>query len=382
MLYPAYRALSTALEVIPGSWRGAEPPVLDSEIGGVIHGASAGETKAACALRRILNQDRPGQRWLISTGTVTGLESGADFRLPRDLPGRTARVFSATKMRSLLLIEAEFWPNLLTEAATRGVAVGVAGARMSPVSHSRMQRLPASTSKLLSSIGAFAAASDSDASRLHSLGVPAEKVAVCGWLKWPVPAPRVPLEELSVFHQSPPRLGRPLLVLGSVYPGEVTALASALRDSPFSAGKAYWQLVPRHARHGASLRREAASLCPPETFSVDARFGVLRAWYAHADAAYVGGGLFGRGCHDLLEPVAMGLRPLCHLRTGDPGSVAATLLERDLAVCLEETPQSAEVGATAGHSYRIPEGAFEELKGDMDGRQKTMEFFQSRGVLS
>ncbi len=382
MLYPAYHMLSTALEIIPGSWRGAEPLVVESDISGVIHGASAGEIKAAGALRQSLRQEQPGKRWLISTGTSSGLAGGADFRLPRDLPRRTARLFAATRMRSLLLIEAEFWPNLLAEAAVRGVSVGVAGARMSAVSHSRMSRLRGTVSHLLSGVKAFAAASNEDASRLCSLGVPANRVAVCGWLKWPESLPHTSLETLQVgLEAGSIAADRPLLVLGSVYPGEPSALSSLLRDSPLAAGRAHWLMVARHARHGASLRREAASLCLPGTFSVDTRFGVLRSWYAHADAAYVGGGLYGRGCHDLLEPIAAGLRPLCHARAGDPGSVAATLADRELALRLDDLNYS-RARQTTLQQFRVPVGAYDKLKADTDGRQRTIAFFRSQGVLS
>ncbi len=380
MLFPAYRALSTALEFVPGPWRGPEPLAIGPETSGVIHGASAGEIKAARALRHSLSQEEPEQHWLISTGTSSGLANGADLRLPRDLPRRTARLFEATRMKSLLLIEAEFWPNLLAEAAIRGVSVGVAGARVSAVSHSRMSRLPGTVSHLLSGVKAFAAASNEDAERLCSLGAPANRVAVCGWLKWPESLPATSLEALLVGLEAGPTGDRPLLVLGSVYPGEATALSTLLRDGPLAAGQAHWLLVARHARHGASLRREAASLCAPGTFSVDTRFGVLRSWYAHADATYVGGGLHGRGCHDLLEPVAAGQQPLCHTRAGDPGCVAATLAERELALCLDDLGQRKLPEATSAR-FRVADGAYDELKADADGRRRTIDFLRNHGVL-
>jgi 3-deoxy-D-manno-octulosonic-acid transferase len=283
-------------------------------------------------------------------------------------------------MRSLVLIEAEFWPNLLAEASSRGVSVGVAGARVSASSHARMSKLPGTVSRLLSGVKAFAAASSTDASRLCALGVPASRIAVCGWLKWPEASSVTSMETLCVGLQTQALPGRPLLVLGSVHPGEATELAPLLRGTPLAAGRAHWLLVARHDRHGAALRREATSLCPPETFNVDTRFGVLRSWYAHADAAYVGGGLFGRGCHDLLEPLAAGLRPLCHTRTGDPGSVAAALMERGLAVGIDLRWGSLPKASL--HEFRVAAGAYDRLKADADGRGRTIDFFRSEGVLS
>jgi 3-deoxy-D-manno-octulosonic-acid transferase len=378
MIYPAYRAVSSALEILSGPSRSPEIPG-DEPVSGIIHGASAGEVKAASALKRTLLGRDPKCRWLVSTGTVAGLSSGADFRLPRDLPRRTANVFDSTGAKSLLLVEAELWPNLLAEAARRGVPVGVAGARISDASYRRLRMFPSATRLLIKGVRAFAAASRNDADRLLSLGAPSSRVEVCGWLKWPEGRDDLPREELfGAFHVAE---SRPLLVLGSVYPGEPTALARLLKGSALACASAHWLLVPRHGRHGEELQREVALLGPKDAFSVESRFGVLRCWYQHADAAFVGGGLSGRGCHDLLEALAEGLRPMCFQGAGDPGGVATVLAEQGLAILLDDgIPQRAS--RIAEQALLPTQGAYEELKTRRDGRSDTARFLCSQGVLS
>ena len=381
MIYRAYRAASSALEILPGPWRRKAPlvSVAGEHVSGVIHGASAGEVKAANALRKTLLRRNREQRWLVSTGTAAGLSSGADFLLPRDLPRRTARVFESTGMESLLLVEAELWPNLLAEAARRRVPVGVVGARVSDASYRRMSMVPGATRDLIHGVRAFAAASRVDADRLLSLGASPSRVEVCGWLKWP--EARKNLSQAALFEAVSVSADRPLLVLGSVYPGEPTALSRLLKGSGLALGSAHWLLVPRHERHGGALQREAASLGPKDAFDVESRFGVLRCWYGHADAAFVGGGLSGRGCHDLLEVLAEGLRPMCFARAGDPAGVASVLAEQGLAVVLDGgTPQPPS--AIADQALADASGAYQALKAYRDGRNDTVSFLGAQGVLS
>src|SRR5262249_19524794 len=128
---------------------------------------------------------------------------------------------------------------------------------------------------------------------------------------------------------------RPLLVLGSVRPGEVRLLARAWRTLPVEQ-RAAWQVVvvPRHPRASEELAREArdggivllgraergkgggpsgphgaadAGAHGPapaagaaDTWHWDDRLGVLASYYAVADAAFVGGSLLPYGGHNPL----------------------------------------------------------------------------------
>ena len=376
MMYQAYRAATSALELFPGPWQPEPRPA--GLVDGVIHGASAGEVKAARALLIPLQLRRPGQSWAISSGTPAGMRSGADFRLPRDLPNGTASFFADLQLRSLLLVEAELWPNLITAAARRQVPVAVVSARVSPRTESRMRRLGREARRILDMISAFSAASESDASRLRALGVPAGRIEVGGWLKWPTPQPSA---EDCVGDEQEARFDRPrpLLVLGSVHPGEAKALAQRLAGSELEPGRANWLLVARHARSDAQLRREAARLCPTGSYSIDCRMGVLRSWYQRADASFVGGGLKGRGCHDLLEPLAAGLRPMCFLRSGDPGRVGGVLGPLGLALTLDDEQPAVPIAARAMEA--VP-GAYAQLRRDYDGRRRTLDFLEAKGILS
>jgi len=373
-MYSAYRAATTALELIPGPWQ--PEPAPTGAVDGLIHGASAGEVKAARALLETLSEHWPKQCWALSTATAAGMTAGADFRLPRDLPAVTEQLLEGLGARSLLLVEAELWPNLLAEARRREISVAVVGARVSARSAARMSRIGAPARQLLQGVCAFAAASQRDAERLLALGVPKERVEVTGWLKWPANRENHLVDRLTA--EQPFDAARPLLVLGSVHPGEATALARLLSGSALAPGRANWLLVGRHQRNRARLLREAERLCPAGSYSVDCRMGVLRSWYRRAAAVFVGGGLQGRGCHDLLEALSVDLRPLCFLQRGDPGGVGEVLAEAGLALTLDPTKSVTALAHLA--TERIP-GAYAEVQTQHDGRQHSLDFLSSRGVL-
>ena len=382
MLLDAYRALSASLELLPGRWRGAAPAARTDPARALLHGASAGEVRAATALREVLADGGSPNPWPISTGSVAGLSMGADFQLPRDLPRRVAAVYEALQPAALVLIEAELWPNLLNEATRRSVPVGVAGARISPTSWQRYRSHRRLSAQLLDKVSAFAAASPADAERICSLGVQAHKVEVCGWLKWPKPA----AESCTDHEQSAPpwraqkQVPQPLLVLGSIYPGEASRLHARLRETTLRCGPSRWLLVPRKSQHIAAIRREAARHLPAGSWSVEQRFGVLQQHYKLADAIFVGGGWAGRSCHDVLEALAAGSRAMCASHTGDPGGKIDRLAKHHLVIDLD---RDLELRGKALEQLALAgvDGAYEELRKEMDGRTRTIRFFQQQGLI-
>ena len=162
--------------------------------------------------------------------------------------------------------------------------------------------------------------------RWRALGSPAARTEVVGNLKndaLPRRAPSVK-EARAALGLAP---DRPLLVLGSVRPGEVRLLARAWLCLP-DALRAAWQVVavPRHPRASHELASEARSAGQPVArrngtgargagraeggadgaWHWDDRTGVLNAYYSAADVAFVGGSLLPYGGHNPLEPAAAG----------------------------------------------------------------------------
>lgn len=291
-----------------------------------IQAASAGECRLVAPLLAAL----PAPLDILATATTT---QGRDFlascapqasargiRLtvrhqPWDHPALVGRLLDQAAPRAVVLLETELWPGILAACAARRIPVVVASARMTRRSFARYLRLR----PWLSSMGpaVVAAVSPQDAARFAALFAQAQ-VEVVPSLKFalaldPEETPPADLAQMAAATC-------PVLVLGSVRAEEedmVLALITHLRALAPQAGIL---LFPRHLHRVAAwqkhleragipfrLRSENRPIAPGEVLLGD-RFGELRAAYAMAHRAFVGGTFVGGG-HNFLEPLAQGVLP-------------------------------------------------------------------------
>ena len=309
-----------------------------------VHAASLGEARAAAALVRALLAATPGARLMLTAQTVTGrarlAELGPPVALaPIDSPQATARFFAGVAPRRVLIVETELWPHWLLRARDARVPVALVSARLSQASVRRYRMLGDGLRALVAGLAGVLCQTTDDAGRWRAIGAPAARTEVAGNLKsdaLPARAPNV-REARAAAGLDP---GRPLLVLGSLRPGEGALLAAAWRGVPATL-RAEWQVVavPRHPHASAGIEAEtraagqpvgrapgagARASDPPlapgsgagaradaaaradAPWRWDDRTGVLNAYYAVADLAFVGGSLEPYGGHDPLEPAATG----------------------------------------------------------------------------
>jgi len=285
-----------------------------------IHAASLGEAAAVPPLVRELTSLQPGARLYLTATTRTGRARLGELPhpvslAPIDTPQAARRFFAGVRPQRLFLVETELWPHWLLRARSEGVPVAVVSARLSERSVARYRRLGAGFRRLVAGLAGVLCQGASDERRWLELGARRERTAVVGNLKddgLPPSAPdRVAARKaLGLDHE------RPLLVLGSLRPGEVRPLARALGSLPEGV-RDRWQVVavPRHARAGGELLDEARraaqvlvrSGAPRRgAWRWDDGTGVLGGYYAAADVAFVGGSLGPYGGHNPLEPAACG----------------------------------------------------------------------------
>jgi 3-deoxy-D-manno-octulosonic-acid transferase len=316
---PALGALAPHASVFASP---AERPLWRERMGGVrweggcdawIHAASMGEAAAAGPLTRELSALDPAARLRLTATTRTGrtrLEAlGLPVALaPIDAPQMIGRFLSAVRPARLFVIETEIWPHWLLAAAEHGVRVAFVSARLSDRSVAGYRRLGRPLARLLDGVEALLCQTEADAARWRSIGARPDRVIVTGNIKFDaLPMPRTDRRAARL------ELGlddaRPLLTLGSVRPGEARVLAEAWLALP-AGRRIAWQVVavPRHARALAELLEEArsAGLDERREWRWDERPGVLNAYYAASDAAFVGASLVPLGGHSPLEPAAVG----------------------------------------------------------------------------
>ena len=278
-----------------------------------IHGASLGEAAAVLPLVRELERLQPRARLLLTATTRAGRArlagSGHPARLaPIDSPQAAARFFAGVRPQRVWIVETELWPHWLLRARACGVPVAIVSARLSERSRRRYRGLGRGLRELVAGLAGVLCQSEADAARWRDLGARPERTTVVGNLKTDaLPPPAA--SRASARADLGLDAERPLLVLGSVRPGELRVLGRAWRRLPERA-RARWQVVvvPRHARAAAELREEAGRAGRAEVagWRWELRAGVLNDYYAAADVAVVGGSLAPYGGHNPLEPAACG----------------------------------------------------------------------------
>jgi 3-deoxy-D-manno-octulosonic-acid transferase len=257
---------------------------------------------------------QPGARFHLTATTRAGRArlagAGCSVSLaPIDAPQVVRRFFDGIRPARLILVETEIWPHWLLRARAEGVPVVVLSARLSTRSLARYRRLGPRLRELVSSMAAVLCQSDEDARRWIALGAPESRTAVMGNLKSDaIPAPAADRIAARLALGLDP--AAPVIVLGSLRPGEGRHWARAWSELE-PARRDAWQVVavPRHPRATAELKEEVEANrnhggASGRAWRWDDRSGVLNAYYAVADVAFVGGSLARHGGHNPIEPAA------------------------------------------------------------------------------
>ncbi len=340
---------------VPARVRGASgQPVI------WIHAVSVGEVLAVSGLVGQIRRAFPGYRVVISTTTDTGQELARKrfgeenvFYFPMDFALAVRRYLRAFRPELVVLAETEFWPNFLRLARESGARVAVVNARISDRSWPRYQRFRWALRRMLANVDLFLAQTESDKSRLESIGTDASRVQVSGNLKFDVtlPAPPPIVEELRRGLAA--EGAGPVLVCGSTVEDEEAPILRAFENLRVSHPRAVMILAPRHPERfdavaslleqmGISSHRRSRWDGEPlagGVFLVDT-IGELAALYALADVAFVGGSLVPRGGHNIIEPAQHGVAIVTGNHTENFRDIVGLFQSRDAVriVGLAELP--------------------------------------------
>lgn len=288
-----------------------------------IHAASVGEAISILSLVDRLHAERPDLTLLVTTGTVTSAEIMTD-RLPRDvlhqyapvdLPSWVCRFLDHWQPDLVLWVESEFWPNLLSAIASRGIPLVLINARVSQQSFKGWQRVKGTIATLMQCFSLCLAQSDDDGRKLTALG--ARDVRVPGNLKFtaaPLPVNDDPLADISDQIAN-----RPVWAAVSTHEGEETIIAEAHRKIAEANDAVLTIIAPRHPIRGESIAHELsdagyrivrrssgeAITAKTQIYIVDS-VGELGLVYRLAKIAFIGGSLIPHGGQNLLEAAKLG----------------------------------------------------------------------------
>ncbi|HVO61577.1 MAG TPA: 3-deoxy-D-manno-octulosonic acid transferase [Terriglobales bacterium] len=295
-----------------------------------IHAVSVGEILAVTRLIGELKKSYPEHRVYISTTTDTGQKLARQrfgeedvFYFPLDFPFAIRPYLKSLRPDLLVIVETEFWPNVLRLTSQHGARIAIVNARISDRSRRGYSFIGWITARVLSNVSVFLAQTDVDRQRLIEIGAPADRVQVSGNLKFDVAASEPPAIVASLRASFANTKAGPVIVAGSTMEGEEPLLLRAFEIVRGTHPRAVMILAPRHPQRFQTvvdlitflglpvLRR---SLWSGEelagTVLVLDTIGELAAVYALADLAFVGGSLVEYGGHNILEPAQYGVATL------------------------------------------------------------------------
>lgn len=298
-----------------------------------VHAVSVGELFVALKLMETLRERRPGARFVLSTTTSTGHAIGLEkiedpdvlIYFPVDSPWVIHRVLNLVRPQALLLIEGEFWPNLIRQAHRRGIPKVLVNGRISERSFAGYRRLTIFTRRIFPLFDALCVQSDADRRRLVELGAPSEIVHVLSSAKYEV-AERDAAREAKVsevLERAGFGNGRLLLLGGSTWPGEERILLNEFKQLRREFPDLSLVLAPRHVertpevlteideqglsviRRSAMPERAVPADAGADVFLIDTT-GELTSFYSSATVIFIGKSLTSHGGQNLIEPAVCG----------------------------------------------------------------------------
>jgi len=311
-----------------------------------VHAVSVGEIQIALRLMEAVRLANPEARFVLSTATSTAHALAKNalnsddvlIYFPIDLPGVMKRTFNAIHPLKLILVECEFWPNLIRQAHRRKVPIALMNGRISDSSFRGYMRVRPLTRSLLERIDSFCVQSRQDADRIMAMGARPASVHTLGTAKYDLlpPASNVATVARFIFQKMGVPEPAKILLGGSTWPGEEEALCAIYRTLKADHPELFLVLVPRHAERREEVQQligEQGLSCTllsqlRDSFSEDVVFrgsnemrgtvlgtssvllvdttGELMNFYAVSDVVFVGKSLYEHGGQNPIEPALFG----------------------------------------------------------------------------
>jgi 3-deoxy-D-manno-octulosonic-acid transferase len=292
-----------------------------------VHTVSVGETIAAEPVIKALINRYPELPVVVTTMTPTGSERVTALfgdqvlhcYAPYDLPGAVTRFVKHCRPRLLVVFETELWPNIVHYAGEHGAAVILANARLSASSARGYQRFALLTAPMLAELSMVAAQTATEGERFVELGLPRERLALTGSIKFDISLPDAITEQAQQLKRQWSD-GRLIWLAASTHRGEDQLLLQAHMQVLAKHPGSLLVIVPRHPERFD----EVGQLCVEQGFRVARRskaeipdeqtrivlgdtMGELLLLYGIADIAFVGGSLVPNGGHNMLEAAIWGV---------------------------------------------------------------------------
>lgn len=291
-----------------------------------LQAASAGEVLLANTFIDELNKEQPELKWLIYTTTYSGLTMAQNkigdkaeiVYLPWDIALIIKRLVTSFPPKLLIIIESDFWPNLLHQMKLSAASVIMVNGKVSNRIWKRYQRMKFFLKAGIKDVDLFLMQTESDRERLLELNAEQLKIKIGGNLKFDQRFPEVTEYEREQLKASLKLQEQKIIIAGSTHEGEEPVIIEAFlrlsRDFPDSK----LIIAPRHLERLGQIEnylkqqklayqlRSKITADTPDDFKIIIldTMGELSKLYSLAYCSFIGGSLVNIGGHNLLEPIA------------------------------------------------------------------------------
>ena len=294
-----------------------------------IQAASVGETIALESILEDLRNFLPNHAILITSLSETGHKTVKDrinpsvaTYLPFDYPHLTKRFRDHYRPSALILMETEFWPNLIEEYKKHKLPVIVINGRISPKSLEFYLKFSKLYDPLLQNIDKFAAQTQEDAHRVESIGLPKSRIEVVGDIKFDQIVKNPESKRLERIRDSLSPPSKRILAAGSTHKAEHEKLLKSFALLCEDMEDLYLLLAPRHPEELSNVRslledcslsyvlrsrqkQEKANWGKQDRVLLIDTIGELAFLYDFCAIAFIGGSLCPKGGHSPLEPAVL-----------------------------------------------------------------------------
>lgn len=343
-----------------------------------IHCSSVGEVNLSDSLiKKIL--EKKSENILLSVFTDTGFETAEKkysdndrikiIYFPLDDYFLIKTILKNIRLKTLIVIETEIWPNLINLCSKVGKVI-LANGRISDKSFKRDKKIGFILKSLLGEkIDFFCVQTEIDKERFIELGAKKDRVEVTGNLKFDIELENFSEESKENLKNQIYYNRKKIFVCGSTRTGEDEILIES-----FKKLKNYLLvLVPRHLdripkleelikSQGLTYKKYSELEEGDYQVLIVDKMGVLRKFYSIADITFVGGTLVNIGGHSLLEPLFYRKTPIFGKYLQNVKDISKEVLKR-------------EIGYLAENSEEIYENILKIEKNDLDSK-KIEDFFR------
>jgi len=340
-----------------------------------IHALSVGEVISALPLVDTIRKRYPSRSIVFTVKTEQGMKVARDrigskvnklLPMPLDCWWSIGRLVNYIQPSVLLLVEGDIWPGLLSLLKKRGVKVILVNGRISPRTFRSYKRFRFFAKKLLGYLELCLMQSDLDKDRLLGIGLPSEKTATVGNIKFDRAWTPMDDKEHDYWserlHLSP---GNRIWVAGSTHEGEDEILLETFKRLNNRFPELVLIIAPRKIERAEDVFR----------------LSELGRIYGLADVSFVGGSMVPVGGHNLLEPASFGCPVLFGIHTHNFLLMSQLLIEagggkkingsEDLFVTVQELLSdpvgSNRMGARAKEFVEKNSGAVERVMEHIGG---------------